>query len=164
MSASLECIAPDEAAMVALGAELARALQPPAVVYLQGELGMGKTTLARGVLRALGHTGAVKSPTYTLVEPYDLPTLRLYHFDLYRLGDPEELEYVGIRDYFSEDSISLVEWPERGRGVLPPPDLVVSIQIAGRGRRLRFEAHTQRGVECVRLMPEQPDIIMESDA
>jgi tRNA threonylcarbamoyladenosine biosynthesis protein TsaE len=143
----------DEAAMVALGASLGRVLKPPAVVFLEGELGMGKTTFARGVLRAYGHCGAVKSPTYTLVEPYRFEAVSLYHFDLYRLGDPEELEFMGIRDYFSADSIALVEWPERGEGYLPAPDLRICIELAETGRILRFEALTERGVECLRQLP-----------
>ena len=109
-----------EEAMVALGEHLGRELAAPMVVFLRGELGAGKTTLARGVLRAKGYSGAVKSPTYTLVEPYELQGVTLYHFDLYRLGDPEELEYVGIRDYLDGDSIVLVEWPERSGGCRPP--------------------------------------------
>lgn len=145
-----------EEAMVALGQQLGAALKPPMLVFLTGDLGMGKTTLARGILRAYGHEGAVKSPTYTLVEPYELDALNLYHFDLYRLGDPEELEYMGIRDYFDAGSVSLVEWPERGAGFLPQPDLLISIEKAGTGRILRFEAAGERGVECIRQLPIEP--------
>lgn len=159
-----EIHAGDEGAMVALGGDLARAIEAPMLVYLQGELGMGKTTLARGVVRALGHKGAVKSPTYTLVEPYELGDITLYHFDLYRLGDPEELEYMGIRDYFVERSIALVEWPDCGRGYLPPPDLVIRIERQGDGRTLSVEAHSQRGVECLRRLPLEPEIITETEA
>ena len=158
----LELIAEDEAAMVELGRALAAALEPPAVVYLEGELGMGKTTLARGLVQACGQRGAVKSPTYTLVEPYEFESLTVYHFDLYRLGDAEELEYMGIRDYFHSRSIVLVEWPERGLGLLPPPDLVVRIDTAGSGRRLAFEAHSPRGVKWLGLMPGVPDITTKS--
>lgn len=157
-----ELRAGDEKAMVALGGDLARAMEAPMLVYLEGELGMGKTTLARGVARALGHPGAVKSPTYTLVEPYELGELTLYHFDLYRLADPEELEFMGIRDYFGEHSIALVEWPGRGRGFLPPPDLVVRIERLGSGRQLSVEAHSQRGVECLGRLLLAPEIIKGS--
>ena len=139
--------------MVALGETLGRAITAPMVIYLSGELGMGKTTLARGILRAFGHQGAVKSPTYTLVEPYELDHTSLYHFDLYRLGDPEELEYMGIRDYFSADSIALVEWPDRGRGMLPPADLSIRIERTENGRILYFEAGGAAGVECIRKLP-----------
>jgi tRNA threonylcarbamoyladenosine biosynthesis protein TsaE len=147
-----------EAAMMALGARLARALTAGMIVFLEGDLGMGKTTLARGVVRALGHIGAVKSPTYTLVEPYELQTVTVFHFDLYRLGDPEELEFMGIRDYFNSSSIALVEWPQRGKGFLPPPDLMVRIGLQGTGRALVFEAGSERGVECLKCLSEEPEI------
>ncbi len=124
--------------MLELGAVLSRILGGGTTVYLEGDLGMGKTTLVRGVLRRKGVNGAVKSPTYTLVEPYELGGLTVYHFDLYRLGNPEELEFMGIRDYFDAESLCLVEWPERGRGFLPPADLVINIEPEGRGRRLQI--------------------------
>ena len=118
----------------ALGDCLAQALpnldEAPLVVFLQGDLGAGKTTLSQGFIRGLGHTGAVKSPTYTLVEPYDnLPT-PIYHFDLYRLADPEELEFLGFRDYLEKRCILLIEWPKKGEGFLPSADITVSVRVA----------------------------------
>ena len=139
----------DEAAMVDCGNRLAALLEPGTVVHLEGDLGMGKTTLSRGIVQGFGHRGAVKSPTYTLVEPYELAAVTVYHFDLYRLGDPEELEYMGLRDYFSDDSIALIEWPERGAGVLPSPDIQVNIEQQGVGRRLVVQALSERGRRIV---------------
>jgi tRNA threonylcarbamoyladenosine biosynthesis protein TsaE len=127
----------NETDMVAFGERLGRTFsaQPKSLcIFLNGDLGAGKTTLSRGILRAFGHTGAVKSPTYTLVEIYEFSERRVYHFDLYRLGDPEELEYMGIRDYFSDGSICLMEWPERGQGVLPEPDVLIDVKVQGLGR------------------------------
>jgi len=132
----------DEKATVAFGAELARMLAAESisaaglVIYLQGELGAGKTTLCRGILNGLGHRGAVKSPTYTLVETYSLPVLTVHHFDLYRLHDAEELEFMGIRDYFGADTLVLVEWPQRGGGHFPPADLQLELSLEGTGRAL----------------------------
>jgi tRNA threonylcarbamoyladenosine biosynthesis protein TsaE len=129
----------NEADMVAFGERIGRSLHAQSAfqcVFLNGDLGAGKTTLSRGILRAFGHTGAVKSPTYTLVEIYELADRRVYHFDLYRLGDPEELEYMGIRDYFSDGSICLMEWPERGQGILPTPNLLLDISVQGVGRNI----------------------------
>jgi tRNA threonylcarbamoyladenosine biosynthesis protein TsaE len=117
----------DEAATVLAGEQLAAQLSAGLTVFLEGTLGAGKTTMTRGILQGFGHSGAVKSPTYTLVEPYEQLSPIVYHFDLYRLGDPEELEYMGIRDYFSPQSLCIVEWAERGEGVLPEPDVVVSL-------------------------------------
>lgn len=124
----------DEAAMLALGAQLARRFPNGGLITLHGDLGAGKTTLVRGLLRELGHTGVVKSPTYTLVEPYQVGSRDIYHFDLYRLADPEELEYMGIRDYLRPDALCLVEWPEQAGELLPIPDLQVSIHHAGSAR------------------------------
>jgi len=143
---------PDEAAMVSLGGVLGAACEPGLVIFLQGDLGMGKTTFCRGFIQSLGHAGAVKSPTYTLVEPYQLGKLQVFHFDLYRLGDPEELEFMGIRDYFGDLSVCLVEWPERGLGALPTGDIVINIGREGQGRCLAFEAATEQGRRVLTTM------------
>ncbi|MDS4030563.1 MAG: tRNA (adenosine(37)-N6)-threonylcarbamoyltransferase complex ATPase subunit type 1 TsaE [Candidatus Contendobacter sp.] len=128
-----------------LGARLAEVLKPGGVVYLRGELGAGKTTLARGLLRSLGHRGAVKSPTYTLVEPYQLDGWRLFHWDLYRLTDPGELEFLGLRDQLDGEAVLLIEWPERGRGELPAADLEVTLDYVSEGRGCRLEARSPAG-------------------
>lgn len=135
----------EEAAMLAFGADLGQRLQPGTIIFLQGDLGAGKTTLVRGMLRGLGHEGAVKSPTYTLVEEYRLQGLRLYHFDLYRLGDPEELEYMGIRDYLDSESVALIEWPDKGAGILPRADLIIDIAYQLPGRALSLTANSPLG-------------------
>ena len=136
-----------EDAMVAFGAVLGKACHDKKlVVFLQGDLGMGKTTLSRGVLQSYGHQHTVKSPTYTLVEPYEFNGAQVYHFDLYRLGDPEELEYMGIRDYFADDkSLCLVEWPEKGERFLPIADLVVRMKLITAGREVTVSANTATG-------------------
>jgi tRNA threonylcarbamoyladenosine biosynthesis protein TsaE len=127
------------------GARLAAVLEPGTVINLSGPLGAGKTTLARGLLRALGWQGAVKSPTYTLVESYELGDVRLHHFDLYRLTDPAELEFIGLRDYLDGQAICLVEWAERGSGLLPTADLTVEITLQDGGRRLCCSSSTDSG-------------------
>ncbi len=126
----------DEQAMLDAGAKLALQLQPGMLVFLQGDLGAGKTTLVRGVLRGLGHHGAVKSPTYNLVEAYLINEQTLFHFDLYRLMDDEELEYMGMRDYLNKESICFIEWPDKGAGFLPEPDMLLEIKINGCQREL----------------------------
>jgi len=145
----------DEAATEALGAHLAHCAQPGLTLYLEGDLGAGKTTLVRGFLRALGHTGAVKSPTYTIVEPYQLARFTLYHFDLYRLGDPEELEFIGIRDYQERRALSIVEWPERGAGILPPPDLTIRLSHHGDRRRALLLAGEPAGEAWLRCVEQR---------
>ena len=115
------------------------------VVYLRGDLGAGKTTFVRGLLRAAGHHGPVRSPTYTLIEPYTLSEGSACHLDLYRLADPEELEYVGIRDVVDGPVLMLVEWPQRGRGMIPLADIEVALGYEGEGRRLEFVGRTNPG-------------------
>lgn len=132
-------------AMEKLGAKLATACGNSAIVFLHGDLGAGKTTLVRGFLRYLGFEGAVKSPTYTLVENYKLNNKIIYHFDLYRLANPEELEYIGVRDYFNSENICLVEWPEKGRDFLPESDLMINISIIPEGRCVKISAKTSLG-------------------
>lgn len=157
-----DCVATEK-----FGAQLAQccgevqleAVQGPTVcttIFLNGELGAGKTALVRGFLRGLGHTGAVKSPTYTLVEPYQFESLEpqsglqtVYHFDLYRLGHPEELEYLGIRDYFESASTALIEWPEKGEGMLPMADLSIQIDYYGEQRALAIVHNTSHGKQLL---------------
>ena len=133
------------AATERLGARLAEVLKPGCVIYLHGELGAGKTTLVRGLIHGLGHCGTVKSPTYTLVEPYQIGPWRLFHWDLYRLADPEELEFLGMRDQMDDEAVLLIEWPERGWGELPAPDLEVTLNYADEGRNSRLEARSPAG-------------------
>lgn len=145
----------DESATVAFGGKLARAMQSlnsSMTIYLHGELGAGKTTLTRGIVTGYGHSGKVKSPTYTLVEPYQLDPWQLYHFDLYRLADPEELEFMGIRDYFAENAICIVEWPQRGEGILPMADLLVELVYVGHQRQVKLTSKTPKGEAVLNLL------------
>lgn len=142
----------NEAAQLDFGARLARALPAALCVYLRGPLGAGKTTLVRGVLRALGHAGAVRSPTYTILETYALAPGEVCHLDLYRLGSAGELEDIGARELFDGRHICFVEWPERGAGWLPPADLDIDIELAGSGRRVNARAHGPAGDRTLELL------------
>jgi tRNA threonylcarbamoyladenosine biosynthesis protein TsaE len=149
----MRCELPDADATEQLGAQLAASVTP-AVVYLIGDLGAGKTTLVRGLIQTLGYTGKVRSPTYTLVEPYACAAIPVFHLDLYRLTDAEELEWLGLRDLLEQPALLLVEWPERGNGVLPPADLTVYIEYSGSGRVARLQPaggagkRLLQGVKC----------------
>jgi len=144
--------ATSEAAQERLGAELSAAVDGECVIYLHGDLGAGKTTLVRGFLRGLGYQGAVKSPTYTLMEPYRVNGRQVYHLDLYRLADPGELEYLGVRDLLGQQAVLLVEWPERGAGELPPADLLIDIEYLQDGRRLAVKSVTERGEKLLKSL------------
>ncbi|MGE8179700.1 tRNA (adenosine(37)-N6)-threonylcarbamoyltransferase complex ATPase subunit type 1 TsaE [Pseudomonas fluorescens] len=135
----------DEDAMVTLGNRIAQVTNGHGIIFLDGDLGAGKTTLSRGIIRGLGHVGAVKSPTFTLVEPYEIGDIRAFHFDLYRLVDPEELEFLGIRDYLEDDALCLIEWPQKGAGFLPKPDLTITISPHDSGRSLNLSPQGLRG-------------------
>lgn len=135
----------DETAMLRFGAQLADALGGRGAVLISGDLGAGKTTLCRGLLRQMGHEGSVKSPTFTLVEPYEIEGVCVYHFDLYRLSHPDELDYVGIDEYFSNETLCLVEWPEKAEGSLPSHDLELSIDVTGEKRNIRIGSNSQHG-------------------
>ncbi len=130
----------DEAATLQYGNSLAKRLRGDELVLLRGDLGAGKTTLVRGILRGLGHTGSVKSPTYTLLEPYELAQQTVYHFDFYRIVDSQELEFIGIDELMDADAIKLVEWPEHAADKLPDPDLEILLEVEGAGRRLEIRA------------------------
>ena len=144
---------PDEAATLALGAALARVLRPGLVIHLCGDLGMGKTTLTRGLLRALGHTDAVKSPTYTLVELYVISGYSVYHFDFYRFNSPQEWYDAGLEEYFDGRSICIVEWPEKTGGLSPPPDIEITLVAHEDARRVSFKGNSEAGTSCLSALP-----------
>jgi tRNA threonylcarbamoyladenosine biosynthesis protein TsaE len=151
---------PDEAATIALGARLAGVIVPGVSLHLHGDLGSGKTTLARGLLRGLGYAGRVKSPTYALVEVYTVSRLNLYHFDFYRFREPKEWRDAGLDEYFNDASVCLVEWPEKAAGLLPAADLDLAFEFAGDGydlgRDLSLRAGTESGKACLNRLMQMP--------
>jgi len=148
----VEVFLPDEAATLVLGAKLGASLKPGMYLALQGDLGSGKTTLTRGMLRALGYDGRVKSPTYTLVELYNLSRLDFYHFDFYRFADPHELIDSGLREAFNGAAVCVVEWPERAAGFLPSPDLSLTLSVRGQGREAALVAESEAGEQCLQQL------------
>ena len=172
---ALNLVLNDEEATLSFGRELAFALEinnksaakspklsqtqdveiMGAIVYLTGDLGAGKTTLTRGIMRGLGYIGAVKSPTYTIIEPYEFEKSQIYHFDLYRLAHAEEVEFLGAEAYFSSTNLCLIEWPERGQGSIPPADLVIELAQNGSGRSVSCERHTEKGLKIVKRLAER---------
>jgi tRNA threonylcarbamoyladenosine biosynthesis protein TsaE len=147
---------PDAAATDALGARIAGVLAPGLKIYLSGDLGAGKTALTRAVLRASGIAGRVKSPSYSLVEPYKTSSLYFYHFDFYRFSDPREWLDAGLRDHFNDESVVFVEWPEQAGGLLPVPDWHIALSVEGDGRRAVVSAHSARGSACLNALRAQP--------
>lgn len=144
-----------ELAQEQIGSALARACIGAGLIFLKGDLGAGKTTLARGFLRGVGYTGAVKSPTYTLIEPYEINDKNYYHLDLYRLADPDELEFLGLRDLLNEQAVLLVEWPEQGGDALPLPDLLITIIYKEGGRELSIDAQTSGGERMLESLKDE---------
>ena len=152
----------DEAGTAALGAALSRALAPGLTIHLHGDLGAGKTALTRAMLHAAGHAGHVKSPTYTLAEPYTVQlggrAIDIIHFDLYRLASPEEFLDAGFREHFNENTICVVEWPEKAAGVLPAPDIKVLLSISGDGRDIELQGLTDQGSKCLDRLKFAPNL------
>lgn len=135
-----------------MGSRLAQSLQAGTTVYLYGDLGAGKTTLVRGLLHAAGHQGKVKSPTYTLVEPYEIANKMFYHFDLYRFNDEEEWEAAGFRDHFNQNTICLVEWPEKAGNLIPYADVEIHLAPDAEGRVVNLKSNTEIGTECLKRL------------
>lgn len=138
--------------MLDFGAQLATAIgkiDTPLLILLNGDLGTGKTTISRGLLQGLGHQGAVKSPTYTLVEPYELGIGKIYHFDLYRLIDPDELEHIGFSDYLLDAKLCIIEWPENGGSYIPQPDITIGISQYELGRQVTLNSTSKSGRQCL---------------
>ncbi|MEW6513958.1 MAG: tRNA (adenosine(37)-N6)-threonylcarbamoyltransferase complex ATPase subunit type 1 TsaE [Pseudomonadota bacterium] len=164
----LNFVLPDAAATQALGAQLAAAiprdLKPAAVVYLEGDLGAGKTTLVGGLLRKVGAGETAKSPTYTLVEPYVISGLNLYHFDFYRFSVPEEFLDAGLYEYFSDSGLCLVEWPDRAQPYLPAADLRIRLVHEGSGRRASIESASERGQQWLKALAPSLDAISSGAA
>ncbi|MEH8021664.1 MULTISPECIES: tRNA (adenosine(37)-N6)-threonylcarbamoyltransferase complex ATPase subunit type 1 TsaE [Rheinheimera] len=152
--AQYQSVLKDEAATILLAQQLARYVKPGQTLFLHGSLGAGKTTFSRGLLNALGHNGTVKSPTYTLVEPYQFAGFTVFHFDLYRLRDAEELEFMGIRDYFRADTLCLIEWPEQGMGYLPIPDLDIHLVFQQEHRQVTLTANTNVGANIIKALAD----------
>ncbi|MCW5297663.1 tRNA (adenosine(37)-N6)-threonylcarbamoyltransferase complex ATPase subunit type 1 TsaE [Herbaspirillum lusitanum] len=152
----------DEAGTAALGASLAQVLEPGMAIYLHGDLGAGKTALTRALLHAAGYPGRVKSPTYTLAEPYEVKLadrmVTVIHFDLYRMASPEEFLDAGFREHFNENSICIIEWPEKGDPVLPPPDINISLTVAGHGRDVELRALSDKGHQCLARLKFAPNL------
>ena len=152
MSHNITLRLPNEAATLNLGSRLAQSLQAGTTVYLYGDLGAGKTTLVRGLLHAAGHQGKVKSPTYTLVEPYEIANKMFYHFDLYRFNDEEEWEAAGFRDHFNQNTICLVEWPEKAGNLIPYADVEIHLAPDAEGRVVNLKSNTEIGTECLKRL------------
>ncbi|WP_228720677.1 tRNA (adenosine(37)-N6)-threonylcarbamoyltransferase complex ATPase subunit type 1 TsaE [Nitrogeniibacter mangrovi] len=154
--AALHAHLKDEADTLAMGAKLAPALASGLVIYLEGDLGAGKTTLVRGLLRALGHAGSVKSPTYTLIEPYVVSRLNLYHFDFYRFTSAEEYLDAGLDEYFANHGVCLVEWPDKAAPYVAPPDVVIRLTVTGDGRDIAIRPETELGRQCTEQLAAPP--------
>ena len=152
----------DEAGTLALGVSLARALAPGLTIYLHGDLGAGKTTLTRALLHAAGYAGHVKSPTYTLAEPYSLTIagkpIQVIHFDLYRMASAEEFLEAGFREEFNESNVCIVEWPEKAETVLPQPDINVFLEVSGPGRDVKLQALSDKGNQCLDRLKFAPNL------